>query len=98
MNNNIDRQTKIKAMECREYIALGCEDPSARKQLFRGGGASGGELTKLLMIRPIKSLRISADALKLCLEHSVNPYDYFILPSTMIKKKYGNFFSSNEKT
>ena len=98
MNNNIDRTNKIKAMECKLYIQQAQEDSSASKQILRGGGSSGGELTKLLMIRPIKSLRISEDALKLCIEHNVKPYEYFTLPATVIRKKYGHFFSSNNNS
>ena len=97
MNNNIDRRTKIKALECKEYIEIANEDISARKQILRGGGSSGGELTKLLMIRPIKSLRISKDALELCLEHNVKPFEYFTLTESQVRKKYQHFFSSNEK-
>ena len=64
---------------------------------MRGGGSSGGIMTRLLMPRPINQIRISEDALKLCLEHDVQPYDYFILTQSQLRKKYKNFFQSNEK-
>ena len=50
------------------------------------------------MPRPINKIRISVDALKCCLEHNVVPFDYFILTQNQIRKKYNNFFMSNEKT
>lgn len=98
MNNNIDRITKGIAELCKECITVACNDPSAKHEILRGGGSNGGLLTKQLMPRPIKNIRISEDALKLCLEHNVRPYDYFILSANQLKKKYGNFFSSNKKT
>ena len=55
-------------------------------------------MTRLLMPRPINKIRISIDALNLCLEHNVIPFDYFILTQNQIRKKYNNFFMSNEKT
>lgn len=97
MNNSIDKINNTKALEYKTYIELASEDESASKQICKGGGSSGGEITKSLMIRPIKSLRISEDALKLCIEHNVKPFEYFTLPASQIKKKYGNFFSSNSK-
>ena len=97
MNNNIDRRTKIKALECKEYIEIANVDISARKQILRGGRSSGGELTKLLMIRPIKSLRISKDALELCLEHNVKPFEYFTLTESQVRKKYQHFFQVMKK-
>ena len=98
MNNNIDRITKGLAEACKECITVAYNDPSARKEILRGGGSSGGLMTRLLMPRPIKSIRISEDALNLCLEHNVAPFDYFILTASQIRKKYNNFFASNEKT
>ena len=55
-------------------------------------------MTRLLMPRPINKIRISEDALKLCLEHGVLAFDYFILRQSDLRKKYHNFFASNEKT
>lgn len=98
MNNNIDRITKGLAEACKECITVAYNDPSAKKEILRGGGSSGGIMTRLLMPRPINKIRISEEALKLCLEHDVLPYDYFILPAYALRKKYGNFFASNEKT
>ncbi len=102
MNNNIDRITKGLAEACKECILVAYNDPSAKKTILRGGGSSGGIMTRLLMPRPISKLRISEDALKLCLEYDVAPYDRFILTgSGEFKKKYPNlpnFFSSNAKT
>lgn len=98
MNNNIDRITKGLAETCKECISVAYNDPSAKKEILRGGGSNGGIMTRLLMPRPISKLRISEDALKLCLKHNVLAFDYFILKSDALRKKYGNFFASNEKT
>ncbi|MCQ2735420.1 MAG: hypothetical protein MJ212_05690 [Alphaproteobacteria bacterium] len=98
MNNNIDRITKGLAEACKECITVAYNDPSAKKEILKGGGSNGGIMTRLLMPRPISKMRISEDALKLCLEHNVTPYDYFILTPTQLRKKYNKFFSSNEKT
>ncbi len=98
MNNNISRITKGLAEACRECIIAAGEDQSARKEMLRGGGSSGGIMTRLLMPRPINRIRISEDALKICLDKGVTPFDYFILPPTQCRKKWGNFFSSNLKS
>ncbi len=98
MNNNIDRITRGLAQACRECIIVAYNDSSAKKEILRGGGSNGGIMTKLLMPRPISKMRISEDALKLCLEHNVVPFDYFINTSAQVQKKYGKFFSSNAKT
>ena len=98
MNNNIDRINKGLAETCKECIEVAFNDPSAKKEILRGGGSNGGIMTRLLMTRPINKIRISEDALKLCLDHNVLPFDYFILRSSDIKRKYNSFFSSNEKT
>ncbi len=97
MNNNINRITKGLAEACRECIIVAHNDPSAKKEILRGGGNSGGIMTRLLMPRPINNIRISKDALQVCLDHEVLPYDYFILTPTQLRKKYKNFFSSNAK-
>ncbi len=97
MNNNVDRIVKGLAEACKECILVAYNDPSAKKEILRGGGGNGGIMTRLLMPRPIKKLRISEDALKLCLQHNVKPFEFFTLTSNQIKKKYKNFFSSNEK-
>ena len=97
MNNNIDRINKGLASACKECIEVAYNDPSAKKEILRGGGSNGGIMTRLLMPRPINKIRISIDALKCCLEHNVVPFDYFILTQNQIKKKYNNFFMSNEK-
>lgn len=97
MNNNIDRITKTTATTCKVYVQIAQEDPSAAHYITKGGGSSGGPITKELMKRPIKSTRISEDALNLCLEHGVKPYEYFTLPENIRRKKYNNFFSSNFK-
>ena len=98
MNNNIDRITKGLAEACRECILVAYNDPSAKKEILRGGGSSGGIMTRLLMPRPINKMKISEDALRVCLENDVVPFDYFILTPAQLRKKYGHFFSSNEKT
>jgi len=98
MNNNIDRITKGLAEACKECITVAYNDPSAKQEILRGGGSSGGIMTRLLMPRPISKMRISEDALNICLEHNIPPFDYFILTPQQLRKKYGNFFSSNEKT
>lgn len=98
MNNNINRITKGLAEACKECIKVAYNDPSAKKEILRGGGGNGGIMTKLLMPRPIENIRISEDALNLCLEKGVVPFDYFILTPSQLKKKYGNFFGSNAKT
>ncbi len=97
MNNNIDRITKGLAEACKECITVACNDSSAQKEILRGGGSSGGIMTRLLMPRPISKIRISTDALNTCLEHGVVAFDYFILRGSDIRKKYQNFFSSNAK-
>ncbi len=97
MNNNIDRITKGLAQACKECIDVARNDASARKEIMRGGGSSGGIMTRLMMPRPISKIRISEDALKCCLEHDVLAFDYFILTPTQVKDKYGNFFGSNRK-
>ena len=97
MNNNINRITKGLAEACKECISVAYTDPSAKKEMLRGGGSNGGIMTKLLMPRPIEKIRISEDALNLCLEKGVVPFDYFILTPSQLKKKYGHFFSSNAK-
>lgn len=98
MNNNIDRINKGLAEACKECISVAYNDTSAKQEILRGGGSSGGIMTRLLMPRPINKIRISEDALKLCLEHNVVPFDYFILTQTQLRKKHKNFFASNEKT
>ena len=98
MNNNIDRITKGLAEACKECITVAYNDPSAKKEILRGGGSSGGIMTRLLMPRPISKIRISEDALNICLEHNVLPFDYFILTQNKLRKKYNNFFASNAKT
>lgn len=98
MNNNINRITKGLAQACKECITVAYNDPSAKKEILRGGGGNGGVMTKLLMPRPIENIRISEDALNLCLEKDVVPFDYFILTPSQLKKKYGNFFGSNAKS
>ena len=98
MNNNINRITKGLAEACRECIIVAYNDPSAKKEILRGGGSSGGIMTRLLMPRPINNIRISEDALKICLDKGVLAYDFFILTASQLRKKYGNFFASNEKT
>lgn len=98
MNNNISRITKGLAEACRECVMVACDDPSAKREILRGGGSSGGIMTRLLMPRPINKIRISEDALKICLDKGVPPFDYFVLTPTQYRKKWGNFFSSNEKT
>lgn len=98
MNNNIDRINKGLAEACKECIAVAYDDTSARKEILRGGGSSGGIMIRLLMPRPINKIRISEDALNLCLEYNVLAFDYFIMSSQNLTKKYGNFFKSNEKT
>lgn len=97
MNNNIDRITKGLAEACKECMTVAVNDTSARKEVIRGGGSSGGIMTRLLMPRPINQIRISEDALKLCLEKGVVPYDYFILTQHQLRRKYNYFFGSNEK-
>lgn len=98
MNNNIDRITKGLAEACKECISVAYDDPSARKEILRGGGSSGGIMTRLLMPRPINKIRISEDALNLCLKHNVLAFDYFILRQSEVRKRYNNFFASNAKT
>ena len=98
MNNNIDRITKGLAEACKECIAVAHNDPSAKKEILKGGGSSGGIMTRLLMPRPVSKIRISEEALNICLQHDVLPYDYFILPASKLRKKYKHFFSSNKKT
>ena len=97
MNNNINRINKGLAEACRECIMVAYNDPSAKKEILKGGGSNGGIMTKLLMPRPIGKIRISEDALNLCLEHDVIPYDYFIMTKDDLKDKYGKFFGSNKK-
>ena len=97
-NDNIDRITTGLAEVCKECITIAYNDTSAKREILRGGGSSGGIMTRLLMPRPISKIRISEDALNLCIEYGVLPFDYFILTPSQLKKKYGNFFGSNEKT
>lgn len=97
MNNNIQRITKGIAEACKECVSVAYNDLSARKEILRGGGSSGGILTRLLMPRPIEKIRISQDALNLCLKNNVLAYDFFILTDNQLRKKYKNFFKSNEK-
>lgn len=97
MNNNIDRITKGLAEACKECIIVAYDDPSAKAEILRGGGSSGGIMTRLLMPRPINKIRISEDALNLCLDKGVAPFDFFILTPQQLRKKHGHFFSSNAK-
>ena len=97
MNNNIDRINKGLAEACKECICVAYNDPSAKKEILRGGGSNGGIMTRLLMPRPISKIRISEDALRLCLEHDVKPFDYFILSPTNLKKKYKSFLVQTKK-
>ena len=97
MNNNIDRIIKGLASACKECISVAYNDASAKKEIMRGGGSSGGIMTRLLMPRPIKRIRISEDALNKCLEYNVLAYDFFILSNQKLRKKYKCFFSSNKK-
>lgn len=97
MNNSIDRITRGLAEACKECITVAHEDPCAKNEILKGGGSNGGIMTRLLMPRPISKIRISEDALNLCLKYNVLPFDYFILKHSDLKKKYGNFFGSNIK-
>jgi len=100
MNNSAKRITRGVAYSLYESICAAIEDPSTAKEIMRGGGSNGGVLTKNLMPRQIENIRISADAFKLCRERNVNIVDYFLWgrDSQKLKKRYGNFFSSNKKT
>lgn len=101
MNNNIERINKGLAEACRECIMVAYNDPSAKKEILRGGGSNGGIMTRLLMPRPINKIRISEDALKLCLQYNIKPFDCFVLTGSQFCKKYPHnkkFFRSNEKT
>ena len=100
MNNNAKRLTRVAAENIKEVITIALEDPSTKKEILRGGGSNGGILTKVLMIRQVEDIRISKDAFDLCKENNVNVVDYFLLgrDSSTLKRKYGNFFSSNYKT
>ncbi|MCR8613407.1 MAG: hypothetical protein NC236_02895 [Mycoplasma sp.] len=97
MNNNIQRITRGIAEACYEAISVAYDDKSAKKEIMRGGGSNGGILTRLLMPRPMSSIRISQNALDKCIEHNVAPFDYFILTRDKLKNKYGQFFRSNKK-
>ena len=99
MNNSVKRITRGVAYSLYESICAAIEDPSTAKEILRGGGSAGGVLTKNLMPRQIENIRISADAFKLCRERKVNILDFFLLgrDSKKLKKRYGNFFSSNMK-
>ena len=100
MNNNAKRITRATAEYIYEYFQIIFEDPSSSKEIMRGGGSNGGAITKALNIRQIEDVRISIDAFKICREKNVNIIDYFLLgrDSSSLKRKYGKFFSSNEKT
>jgi len=99
MNNSAKRITRGLSSAIKEMIIVSIEDPSARSEICKGGGSNGGKITQLLMTRPVENIRISKDALKLCKEHSVFLYDYFLWgrDAKKLKDKYGNFFSSNFK-
>ena len=97
MNNNIDRINKGLAEACKECISVAYNDPSAKHEILRGGGSSGGIMTRLLMPRPISKIRISEDALNICLEKDVVPFDYFILTQNQLRKKYKNFLCQMKK-
>ena len=97
MNNNIQRITRGIAEACYETISVAYDDKSAKKEIMRGGGSNGGILTRLLMPRPMSSIRISQNALDKCIEKNVAPFDYFILTRDQLRKKYGQFFRSNKK-
>lgn len=100
MNNNAKRLTRAIAENIREAMLIGIEDPSALKEIMRGGGSNGGILTKILMSRQIENIRISTNAFKICREKNVNIIDFFLLgrDNATLKGKYGKFFSSNFKT
>ena len=98
MSKDIEKITFGIAAACKECIKIAVSDPLASKEILRGGGSSGGIMTRLLMPRPINSIRISEDALKLCLDNGVLAFDYFILTASQKTKKYKHFFSSNFKT
>lgn len=68
MNNNAKRLTRAIAENIREAMLIGIEDPSALKEIMRGGGSNGGILTKILMSRQIENIRISTNAFKICRE------------------------------
>jgi len=100
MNNNAKRLTRGLAANIKELIEVAFEDPSTKREICRGGGSNGGQITKLLMNKPTENIRISKEALKLCMENNVFLYDYFFLgrDNAKLKEKYGNFFSSNWKS
>lgn len=98
MNNNFQRISKQIAILCKDWITIAAQDPLAKQQICKGGGAAGGILTRLLMTRPIANLRISQSALQTCIDHNVLAYDFFICTEQQLRKKYGHFFKSNEKT
>jgi hypothetical protein len=99
MNNNAKRITREIASLIKELISISIEDPPTEPEICKGGGSNGGQITKLLMNKPVENLRISKNALKLCREHNVFLYDYFFWgrDNKKLKDKYDNFFSSNKK-
>lgn len=106
MNNNIERFNKQLAYAYQQAVKTACDDPGTKNEIIRGGGNNGGILTRLSMPRPIARIRISEDALQLCLDNGIMPYDYFFLTLTdgenkKMERKYGEkykqFFRSNKK-
>ena len=100
MNNNAKRITRATADTLIGWAQEVCDDPSRESSIMKGGGDTGGPMVKTLNSRVIENVRISREAIKKCNEKNVLLYDFFFLgrDNKKLKEKYGNFFSSNEKT
>lgn len=100
MNNTAKRMTRGIANYIKEMIITAIEDPAQASEIIRGGGNNGGPISRALTNRIIENIRISRNALKLCVDHNVFLYDYFFFgrDNKNLKDKYENFFSSNKKS
>ena len=95
MNNNIDRTNRKIAEKCREYI-ISSHSNEEKENLIYGNGEKGEEIHALLSTRPYKKIRISENALNVCVSNNVNPFDFFIMPYSELYEKHRNFFCLKE--
>lgn len=94
MNNNINRMNKELAEECMAFVQRTHNDFSLREKIKNGQDDDIELIRRLSLPRQMNRIRISNDALNICLEKEILPFDYFILTKAQCKRKCGNFFSS----
>lgn len=82
MNNNINRLNTNLAKQCEQIISKN------EHNYFE-------KLLDILNKKQFNKVRISQDAINLCIANNVIIFDYFILQKDKLKQKYRNFFEEN---